>query len=754
MSADQQLGDVGTTQQSGSATQLNRSCESCRGLKVRCLPNPETPTQCQRCARTKRACIFVAPQKRRPRKRTDSRVAQLEREMRAMRVLLKDKHLPVGEGSQDEYDEGEERKEGTDEVDFGAQAGMSVRNMHPAQGSGMVPPRTTDYSPVSTHPPGSASGASIGALSLPNAQSSHSSDLTANEDVVDRGIIAMETASELLYLFIKDLAPLFPVVVLPTDTNVSQLRRSKPVLFLSVLAAAAIAVDAKLAEILNREIVRLYAERFFVEAEKSFELVQSLLIMIVFSYPPNSPLKIQIYQYTHIAATMALEIGLASKKRVPKKPTSGRTGRDLHDIFDEHMAEQARAILGCYHLCSQIGMRTRRPNMLLYNDWVKECVNHLADSPHIIDRRMATWFELQKMVDEAMTSFGLDDTSSTAPLTESRVQAVLRWFDNRMQDWKKTTPPDLLTLPLMVEYHHTNLAVYELAIGEAYRDPDAIKRQHYTLPPPDEEGSGQQQNAPLSAIRIDMTMKWLNAARSILDVFLGCDADTMRKMPNLMYTRIVLGLMTLMKIYYSVRSGALGEVIEPSSVNLDVYLEEMTRRLTEASGGQKYKIPSRWLFVVGVKARDWYDRFQHRQSQKEAGLQIQQKVSVQQSIPTNQYSMPMQSNSQFDPTVTQQTAAFNVQPMMQPLLPENTRSFNAHIPTTIPWPLPDDSYVTLSHPPAYLPGVMAPPMTFASSNPLPTFSQNQPFFSAGSGMEIDGWIPDGGIFGGPSLPGF
>lgn len=83
--------------------------------------------------------------------------------------------------------------------------------------------------------------------------------------------------------------------------------------------------------------------------------------------------------------------------------------------------------------------------MLLYNDWVKECVNHVADSPHIIDRRMATWFELQKMVDEAMTSFGLDDTSSTAPLTESRVQAVLRWFDNRMQDWKKTTPPDLLT---------------------------------------------------------------------------------------------------------------------------------------------------------------------------------------------------------------------------------------------------------------------------------------------------------------------
>ncbi|KAL1846292.1 hypothetical protein Plec18170_009281 [Paecilomyces lecythidis] len=745
MSAEQHLGDAATTQQSGSATQLNRSCESCRALKVRCLPNPETPNQCQRCAKAKRACLFVAPQKRRPRKRTDSRVAQLEREMRAMRVLLKDKHLPVDEGSQDEYDEGND-----DDVDFGAQAGTSVRNMHTAQDSGMIPPRPTNYSPVSILPPGSASGASVGALSLPNAQSSHSPDLRMNEDVVDRGIITMETAHELVYLFINDLAPLFPVVVLPTDTNVAQLRQSKPVLFLSVVAAAAIAVDAKLAEILNREIVRLYAERFFIEAEKSLELVQSLLIMIVFSYPPNSPLKIQIYQYTHIAATMALEIGLASKKRVSKKPASRRGGQDQHNVFDQHMAEQARAILGCYHLCSQIGMRTRRPNLLLYNDWVKECVNHLAGSPHILDRRMATWFELQKMVDEAMTSFGLDDTSSTAPLTESRVQAVLRWFENRMQDWKKNTPPDLLTLPLMVEYHHTNLAVYELAIGEAYRDPDAIKQQHYTLPPPDEEGS-QQQNAPLSAIRIDMTMKWLNAAHSILDVFLGCDTDTMRNMPNLMYTRIVLGIMTLMKIYYSVRSGALGEVIGPSTVNLDMYLEEMTRRLTEASGGQKYKIPSRWLFVVGVKARDWYDRFQHRQFQKEA--QLQPKASAQPNIPINQFPISMQSNSHFDPMVTQ-TAPFNIQSMMQHPLPDNTGPFSAHVPTTIPWPSPDDNFVTLNQPPPYLPGTMAPPMTFGPPNPPPSFSQNQPFFSSGSGMEIDGWVPDGGIFGGPSLPGF
>lgn len=90
-------------------------------------------------------------------------------------------------------------------------------------------------------------------------------------------------------------------------------------------------------------------------------------------------------------------------------------------------------------------MKTRRPNLLLFNDWMAECVKHLERSPNAVDRHMATWFDLQRIVDESMASFGLDDTSSTAPLTESRLQAVLRWFDNRMLLWRKELPLDMLT---------------------------------------------------------------------------------------------------------------------------------------------------------------------------------------------------------------------------------------------------------------------------------------------------------------------
>jgi hypothetical protein len=57
---------------------------------------------------------------------------------------------------------------------------------------------------------------------------------------------------------------------------------------------------------------------------------------------------------------------------------------------------------------------------------------------------MAVWFELQRLVDEVMTSFGLEDTSVVNPLSEMRILTILRWFDDRMQSWKKNISPEML----------------------------------------------------------------------------------------------------------------------------------------------------------------------------------------------------------------------------------------------------------------------------------------------------------------------
>ncbi|KAF4987402.1 hypothetical protein F66182_16757, partial [Fusarium sp. NRRL 66182] len=218
------------------------------------------------------------------------------------------------------------------------------------------------------------------------------------------------------------------------------------------------------------------------------------------------------------------------------------------------------------------------------------------------NRRYASWFGLQTITDEALSSFGLDDTSSTALLSETRVNSVLRLFDKKMEDWKEDIDPEFLT---------------------GYRDPDAIKQQYYTLPAPDGEKALKRPAEPLSAIRVDLTIKWMHAAQGLLNTFLKCDVHTMRKMPNLIYSRTVLGLMVLLKIFFSVKSGALGEVIKPDTVKVENYQDQLTQRLTEASAASKYPIPARWLLIVGGKSRDWLQRFKKHCTDQEAQQRVQ-----------------------------------------------------------------------------------------------------------------------------------
>jgi Fungal Zn(2)-Cys(6) binuclear cluster domain len=345
------------------AQQLNRSCESCRSLKVRCLPDANVPSQCQRCAKAKRTCIFVAPQRRRPRKRTDSRVAQLEKEMAAMRTVLKGRRIVIEENLDEDSEPGrEDEADEDDTVDFGSEAiGKTQPTHQDVQFTTPVIPFNRPFLHDSSQSPGyrsspQMSGDGNSSLSTP-ALTLNSIDKGNEGDVIDRGVILMSTAEDLVSLFINDLMIYFPFIVFPAKMTARHLRNTKPTLFLAILAASSIAVDDGLANTLNREMLALYAQRFFLRGEKSLEMVQALLLMNIYYLPPASPSQIQAYQYPHIAATMALEIGIASKKRIPRRSTQNQTQTQRQsnpvDNFDEQMAEQARTILACYHLASK-----------------------------------------------------------------------------------------------------------------------------------------------------------------------------------------------------------------------------------------------------------------------------------------------------------------------------------------------------------------------------------------------------------------
>jgi len=245
----------------------HRACAHCRSQKVRCLPDESNPDVCQRCARSGRPCVFTPIQKRKQRKRTDTRVAELEREMRAMRALLKEKS--DGDGP-----------EGSADVDGNAPPGDLVRRGDKST----IYPHSQTSSTSTIRPQSELIVAGQNALRQYRQEDTPVTS-TGKPDVVDRGILSMEVARRLVEHYQRNLYPQYPQVYIPCTAD--ELRESRPTLFLAVITAGAESEDPDLANALDHEILQEYANRSVVNSEKSVELVQSLLVSAVWYLPPN-----------------------------------------------------------------------------------------------------------------------------------------------------------------------------------------------------------------------------------------------------------------------------------------------------------------------------------------------------------------------------------------------------------------------------------------------------------------------------------
>ena len=294
---------------------LNRACESCRKSKTRCLPvESQVSDKCQRCTKADQPCVFTTRIRTRQRNRTDIRVAELEREVRAMRQRLLESTR--NQGSRDEPKRPVNHKSGDDPDDWQIPGLQDCPSMLPSQNeankNAATPPAMENITPSSSE---------------------------VSTDVITRGIVAYETAMELCRSYSNDLIQHYPAVALDPLCNFDELRRKKPTLFLAVLTAAAGKVAPKLARVLHKETLKIFAEDVFLGGEKSLELVEALTITVLWCFPLDDYEKLNFYQYIHLAATMALDLGIAEDRSTSLDPKEDIEGR--------------RTLLSCYLLCSR-----------------------------------------------------------------------------------------------------------------------------------------------------------------------------------------------------------------------------------------------------------------------------------------------------------------------------------------------------------------------------------------------------------------
>lgn len=309
---------TGTTK---PVTTAHRACENCRALKVRCQPAPVGSLtalrgECQRCANALRVCVFKEPIRTRA-KRTDVRVRELEQEVKALSGLLMNgewKNSPTGDhtGNADRVE--------SDTIEQIVENGLIAKKRK----------RKSFTAPKDVN------------LDHPHARSQIDRlDKPQSSDPVSTGILTIGEATKLFDFYVNHMLPQRPLVAFPEGTSSASLRLQKPILFLAVVAAAAGGFDEQLGLRLSQIIQRVYVDNIMMRADKSLELIQAILVTTNWCYPPDAFEELNIYQHLHMAATMALELGLDGAYVTAESRES------------EESIESRRTLLACYLCCAR-----------------------------------------------------------------------------------------------------------------------------------------------------------------------------------------------------------------------------------------------------------------------------------------------------------------------------------------------------------------------------------------------------------------
>lgn len=180
-------------------------------------------------------------------------------------------------------------------------------------------------------------------IDLPHTPPSSAGSLVnlGHANVIDRGIVTLDTAAGLFDHWRHDMSFYIPVVSPSDIVESQQIHTTRHVSFLAVLAASSASIEPTLRRELLPELITQLAERILLTGEKSIDLVQAILIYVSFFMLPVLAKQSSYIQYSHMAASISLDLGL--NKKLPSHEGDSSSQR----------ISLARTWVACYYITSK-----------------------------------------------------------------------------------------------------------------------------------------------------------------------------------------------------------------------------------------------------------------------------------------------------------------------------------------------------------------------------------------------------------------
>jgi Fungal specific transcription factor domain/Fungal Zn(2)-Cys(6) binuclear cluster domain len=444
------------------------ACLTCRRMKTRCEYFDDA-SPCKLCAKSNRECVKAPP--RQKRRKTVTRIADLEQRIQSLTSALIDKS-PVDRKS--------------------------------------IPHDGADFQTASNTREAEHSAANTESCTRP---------ASITPDVIDKGIVDKVTGFAAFHRYRERQDLYYGFVPLPRDMDVDKYRRQKPLLFSTLVLAGINSIRPDLVEPIAQDVVKLYADRIHLRAERSLEIVQSLLIYVCFHCRTLKREHLTFYQNISTALTMALDLGLGRRMGKNLKPRW---------IAEEDVMDARRAYLGCYYMAGQAGISMRQPIFIRWGPYIEECLEVISTNPQPArdDGWLVELIRLHRIAEDAHYTFSMDDPASTLSLKDPKTQYHLHALEQQLERWRRESTSDLSDLRARLCVACVNLFIHEIAL-HSHQSIDSLRS-----PPDPEHLAAFFNDMDIGPARIDALCTCLASARSYLDSLLSLDIDTLRCLPN------------------------------------------------------------------------------------------------------------------------------------------------------------------------------------------------------------------------------
>jgi len=319
---------------------------------------------------------------------------------------------------------------------------------------------------------------------------------------------------------------------------------------------------------------------------------------------------LKFYQLIHIAAVMAIDIGLGKKNKCQKSKHMG-LWRDhpwrRTPFPDSESIEARRAWLSCYYQCCNASMGLRRANLIRWTSYMADCIDVLETSPEAApsDKALCQWVRSQHIAEEIATQFSMDDPAARVSIADPKVQYALKGFERDLEKWSNQVPPEVQTPSLKITEHVVNLFMHEVAMH--------VDHNVEEFKPPFTEATlrGVPGTEPdlLTPAHISALSVCLTSIDGIFETFLRFDVEVIRCLPIAHFVRVAYAVVVLIKMYFAATTpnSELGKVINKDNMKVEQYLDGLVDIFRATAADEKSRPASKFLMVL-IMLKTWFHR--------------------------------------------------------------------------------------------------------------------------------------------------